>query len=95
MSMDTAVEYDHELKVWPAYFAPLSDGRKSFEVRRDDRGFQRGDVLRLREYEPDRVGVKYTGNACYARIEWILTGGQFGVEPGFVVMAIQLLEDDE
>ena len=24
----------------------------------------------------------------YMRVDWILTGGQFGIEPGYVVMSI-------
>ena len=41
---------EHDLKVAAAYFDALESGEKSFEVRRDDRGFQRGDVLLLREW---------------------------------------------
>jgi hypothetical protein len=82
-------EYDHELKVWPAYFHPICEGVKTFDVRRDDRGFQRGQVLRLREWL--MYSSSYTGNEEYVRIEWILTGGQMGIEPGYVVMAIKRL----
>lgn len=92
-----AVEYDHELKVVKPYFHPIADGQKSFEVRRDDRGFQRGQVLWLREFAPNARSPReqYTGNATFARIDWILTGGQFGIESGFVVMAISLIEDQQ
>lgn len=88
-------EYQHELKVSPAYFHRLQLGEKTFEVRRDDRGFQKGDILWLREYKSDAyTSVKnYSGNATYARIDYILTGGQFGIEPGYVVMALTFLED--
>jgi hypothetical protein len=90
-------DYDHELKVWPAYFHPICEGVKTFEVRRDDRGFQRGQILRLREWD-ERCGLneesRYTGNEEYVRIEWILTGGQMGIEPGYVVMAIKRLNED-
>lgn len=88
---DTDIEYDHELKIVPAYFGPIASGEKTFEVRRDDRGFQRGDILRLREYDPEKGRLSaYTGDELFARIKWILTGGQFGIEPGYVVMAIEL-----
>ena len=43
---------EHDLKVWPAFFDPLADGTKPFEARKDDRGFAVGDVLHLREYDP-------------------------------------------
>lgn len=89
------MEYDHELKVWTQYFHPVSSGEKRFEVRRDNRGFQKGDVLWLREWNPN-VGPcgRYTGNEDYARIDWILTGGQFGIESGFVVMSITIMGDE-
>lgn len=96
MALDeAAIEYDHELKVWPAYFHKLEPGQKTFEVRRDDRGFQKGDVLWLREWDPDHFPrPNYTRNAIFARIDYILTGGQFGIEAGHVVMALTFIEDD-
>ncbi|MBF9042970.1 DUF3850 domain-containing protein [Rhodobacterales bacterium HKCCE4037] len=92
------MDYDHELKVWPAYFHRLNSGDKTFEVRRDDRGFQKGDVLWLREFTPNErlhPRQQYTGNATFARIDYILTGGQFGIEPGYVVMALTFIEDHD
>jgi hypothetical protein len=40
----------HDLKCWPEPFAAILSGEKRHEIRRDDRGFKVGDVLRLREY---------------------------------------------
>lgn len=48
----------HHLKCWPPFFGPLSDGSKNFELRLDDRGFQKGDILflhRTMEEDPDRI----------------------------------------
>lgn len=42
----------HELKTWPIHYRAVVSGHKTFEVRRNDRGFQVGDVLRLQEYSP-------------------------------------------
>lgn len=75
----------HELKCWPDYFGAIRRKEKKFEVRRDDRGFQKGDDLRIREYDP-RGGRGYTGNDEYRTIKYILTGGQLGIEPGYVVL---------
>lgn len=42
----------HELKIWPQYYCRVADGSKTFELRKNDRGFQPGDVVNLREYDP-------------------------------------------
>jgi hypothetical protein len=76
----------HALKTWPEYFEAVASGEKTFEVRRDDRGFQKGDVLVLHKYQP---GKGYLGGTVYRRVTWILTGGQLGIEPGYVVMGLK------
>jgi hypothetical protein len=45
----------HELKVVPPYFDSLIAGSKMFEVRRNDRAYQRGDILRFREWHPEHT----------------------------------------
>lgn len=40
----------HELKVDPQMWSRLLDGSKTFELRKDDRGYQAGDELILREF---------------------------------------------
>lgn len=42
----------HALKTWPDGFQAVVDGRKTHETRSDDRHFQVGDELILREYVP-------------------------------------------
>ncbi len=64
-------------------------GEKTFEVRRDDRGFQIGDILRLKEYIADEN--KYTTRYIDAEVTYILYGGQFGIETGYVVMGLKIL----
>ena len=42
----------HELKTHPAPFSRTIDGLKTFEIRKDDRGFSTGDAIVLREWSP-------------------------------------------
>lgn len=84
----------HELKTSPVYWDAVARGDKTFEVRRDDRGFQKGDILHLvrSEYLPDARNPTYGNKAASTlvrRIKWILTGGQFGIEPGYVVLQLE------
>lgn len=79
----------HEVKCWPAYFGPIRRKEKNFDVRRDDRGYQKGDTVVLREWQPPASAHytgSYTGNDERRKIKFILTGGQFGIEPGYVVL---------
>lgn len=76
----------HELKTWPEYFQDIMEGSKTFEVRKNDRNYEVGDTLLLREYDP---GAKeYTGSEITVRVHYILNGGQFGIEKGFIVMSV-------
>lgn len=84
----------HDLKVLPEYYKDIASGRKSFEARKNDRDFEVGDILRLREYHPGNefgmVCAGYTGEEVLARIDYILYGGEFGIDKDFCVMAIRL-----
>lgn len=62
----------HDLKSWPEYFAAIADGTKTFEVRKDDRGFTVGDHIRLREWDP--VSEDYTGREVERRITYAFRG---------------------
>lgn len=76
----------HELKTWKEYFEEVFTGSKTFEVRVNDRNFRKGDILILKEWDKDKN--EYTGRKMARIVSFILEGGQFGIEKGFVVMAI-------
>ena len=73
----------HELKTESKYFARVLDGTKTFEIRRNDRGFAVGDVLILKEI--DEMGEE-TGRAAAVRVAFIT---DFAQQEGFVVMSIE------
>lgn len=77
----------HALKTWPEYFEALHSGEKTFEVRRKDRPFKNGDRLLLQEW--DNVNECYTGRELWFEVTYILEGGQFGIQEGYVVMGIR------
>jgi hypothetical protein len=77
---------EHDLKTWPDAFQAVWDGRKTAEFRRDDRGFDVGDVLRLREWDPKTS--LYSGRAIEARITHISPGGRSGIPEGFAMLSL-------
>lgn len=74
----------HELKTWPESFEAVQSGAKTFELRRDDRGFAVGDRLLLREWTPDG----YTGRQCYRLVTYIVGPDRFGLDGRTVAMAL-------
>ena len=78
----------HVLKTIAPYFEEVASRRKTFEVRKDDRGFQVGDTLVLEEI--DEQGW-YTGRNCTVEVVYKLSGGQFGIESWYCVLGIKLL----
>lgn len=77
----------HELKCWPPYFRQLADGSKQFEVRPDDRDFQVGDTLLLREWDP--ASGTYTGQMVSKQITYRTEKDSDWVKEGFVVLGLQ------
>lgn len=76
----------HELKITPIYFKEVLPGRKSFEVRKNDRPFSEGDMLALNEYDADNK--YYTGDSCLVYIDYILDNADY-CKDGYVVMSIK------
>ena len=85
----------HKLKTWPVFYDAVARGEKTFEVRKDDRGFQKGDKLVLiRTREDDVSEIEYSYPSCKPKytmefiVGHVLHGGQFGIEPGWCVMSL-------
>lgn len=70
----------HDLKLWPEFFDDVQSGKRSFELRKNDRGYQVGDVLLLREWEPNTA--TYSGRQISKRIVCKVDGiGTGGIVP--------------
>lgn len=76
----------HELKILPEYFDAVNCGKKNFEIRLNDRNYQKDDELILREWN----GEGYTGRECRRWVGYIYYGsGEYGVAENTVVMALK------
>lgn len=76
----------HNLKTIQPYFDEVKAGRKTFEVRLNDRDFQVGDTLILCEYKPENK--EYTGQEVEFDISYILSDFN-GLHKDFVVLGLQ------
>ena len=77
---------EHELKTWPEYFGAVLDGSKTFEARFDDREFEVGDTLHLREWDPETEA--YTGREMRRTVSYKLSGGEF-VRDSYCILGLR------
>jgi len=83
----------HELKTWPEYFDAVWTNKKNFEVRKNDRGYQIGDLLLLREYNPapGLASGEYSGREILAIVRYLC---QLPHQPDNVGMTIDVIRRD-
>ena len=93
----------HELKCHPEFFAALASGVKTFEIRKNDRGFKVGDLIALNEFRPDEepydlpggekpfsrkaANGSYSGNHLLFEIKYILDNTQL-LPTGYVALSL-------
>lgn len=78
----------HELKIYPKYFEEVLKENKNFEIRKNDRNFQLGDKILLREWD----NIKYTGRTISAEITYVLSDSFVGLTDGYVGLGIRIYE---
>ncbi|WP_432263508.1 DUF3850 domain-containing protein [Cupriavidus sp. TMH.W2] len=83
---------EHELKTDTPAFEAILDGQKTFELRKDDRGYRVGDQLRLRETkhsgEAMEAGapLEYSGREVIKAVSHVQRG--YGLLPGWVCLSL-------
>lgn len=76
----------HELKCQTEFFEALFDKSKLFEIRFDDRGYEVGDVLVLKEW----TGTEFTGRDVIKCVTYVLRDFP-GLVKGWVAMSFEVL----
>lgn len=76
----------HELKILPQYFQEVWDGKKNFELRRNDRDYKVGDILLLREY----INGEYTGSFLRVIVTYILKDcPEYGLDKDYCILSFR------
>lgn len=84
----------HELKTVNPYFTQIWIGIKTFEVRYDDRNFNVGDFLLLKEYNSGNLTMKYSFREILCEITSILRD-KYMLGRDYVVMSIKIIKKME
>ena len=81
----TVAAMRHDVKIWPQYLDAIVDGRKTYEIRKNDRGYQVGDQLLLREWDPG--SETYSSRTVLAEVTYTSS-----ISQDQVVLAIKLID---
>lgn len=79
----------HYLKTWPEYFQQVKKRKKKFEIRLNNRNYQRGDILILQEFNP--ATQNYTGSADITAVVTYTLQNETFLQPGYIAMSINIL----
>lgn len=84
------MQVEHEIKCHPRYFIRIAEGTKTFEVRLNDRDYQVGDKLIIKEFDPEKGWPDHGAyDTISADITYISDAFQ---QPGYVVLGIKVNE---
>lgn len=96
----------HELKLNSRFFDAVLNKIKTFEVRKDDRGFRVGDTLMLSEVDDSGRYIKKLDNALtaykrsdriiVAKVTYVLTSEDFpeAIREGYAILGIEVSCDE-
>jgi len=75
----------HNVKILPVYFTPMMQGKKKFEIRKNDRDFKVGDALMLMECQDGN----FTGRQQLRVITYILKEvSLYGLKTGYCILSL-------
>ena len=82
----------HELKIYAKYWDDIYSGRKTFEIRKNDRDYRKDDILVFRKYDPvtDSTDKNWV---LICRVTYITDLKDIGLD-GYVGMSIIQLYPD-
>ena len=83
------MQTEHELKCYSQYFQRIVTGQKTFEIRKNDRDFQVGDTLILREFDMKKGHPHYGCATCICEIVYMTNYEQ---KDDYVVLGIKVKE---
>lgn len=73
----------HDVKLGTTFFDDVKTGRKTFELRKNDRGYKEGDIIVMHEYKDGRT----TGRTIEKKIVYMLEDFT-GLEDGYCILGL-------
>lgn len=83
----------HELKLGEGFADEVLSGQKCFEIRLNDRGYQKGDLIKFKVVDSLGISLPDPINNKLFEITYVLSG--WGLKEGYVVFGIRKTEKEE
>lgn len=82
----------HNIKLIEGFADAVLFGDKTFEVRENDRGYQKDDLVQFNVIDKYQFTVEHPLTKETYRITYVLSG--WGIKEGFVVFGIKNVRDE-
>lgn len=83
----------HEIKIQKEFAQAVFFGEKTFEVRNNDRGYQKGDLIEFKVMDGQLRDLTHPLNNMTFEITYVL-GSFVGLAPNYVAFAIRDVTED-
>lgn len=82
----------HKIKIREEFADDVFSGNKCFEVRENDRGYQKGDLIQFETVESMGLTRYHKLNDVKFEITYVLSG--WGIKNGYVAFGIRRTDND-
>lgn len=84
---------EHKLKIKAKYAVDVLWGRKTFEIRKNDRDYKVGDTIVFQVLDENNTDVTETLDMPKYVISYIFNGGEYGLDKDYCVFSIRPLKE--
>lgn len=90
--MKDFMQTTHDIKIYTQFYNRVFSEQKTFEIRKNDRDYQVGDILLMREYDPEKREYIDHSQPISAEIVYM---SNFEQKEGYVVLGIKVRPEDQ
>lgn len=86
---------EHHIKIQKQFADAVMSGEKTWEIRINDRGYQKGDLIRFRVVDEYISNISHPLNDKVYEITYVFAPSGWGLCEGYVVFSIKEKTDAE
>lgn len=80
---------EHKLKIKAKYAVAVWSGRKTFEIRKNDRNYKVGDTIVFQIFDGNNTDITEKFGLPKYVISYIFNGGEYGLDKDYCVFSMR------